>query len=115
MWAGAAAFDMEYGTWVEEQHRRMCELRAELLAHVPDDELRLLVEVGIAHNDDYFRLKAVAAKTDVFQPVSGIWLTPAERCFLWMGSFRPSELFKVHYGKRKFKNGCRMLLITNII
>jgi hypothetical protein len=71
--------------------------------------------VGIAHIDDYCRLKAVAAKTDVFQPVSGIWLTPAERCFLWMGGFRPSELFKVHYGKRKIKNGCRMLLITSII
>jgi transcription factor TGA len=105
MWAGAAAFDMEYGRWVEEQHRQMCELRAALHAHVADNELRLLVDGGMAHYDDIFRLKAVAAKADVFHLVSGMWRTPAERCFMWMGGFRPSELLKVHYGK-KIKNGC---------
>ncbi len=42
MISGAVAFDMEYGRWVEEQHRQMCELRAALQAHVADNELRLL-------------------------------------------------------------------------
>ncbi|CAM6033521.1 unnamed protein product [Sphagnum compactum] len=92
---GAAAFDMEYGRWVEEQHRQMCELRAALHAHVADNELRLLVDGGMAHYDDIFRLKAVAAKADVFHLVSGMWRTPAERCFMWMGGFRPSELLKI--------------------
>jgi transcription factor TGA len=73
----------------------MCELRAALRAHVPDNEVRLLVEVGIAHYNDLFRLKAVAAKRDVFQVVSGTWVTPAERCFLWMGGIRPSEALKI--------------------
>jgi transcription factor TGA len=95
MWAGAAAFDMDCRTWVKDYHRHMCELRAALRAHVPDNELRLLVEVGMAHYDDLFRLKAVAAKTDVFQVVSGTWVTPAERCFLWMGGIRPSEAVKI--------------------
>jgi transcription factor TGA len=94
---GAVAFDMEYGRWVEEQHRQMCELRAALQAHVADNELRLLVDGGMAHYDDIFRLKAVAAKADVFHLVSGMWKTPAERCFMWMGGFRPSELLKVEY------------------
>ncbi|CAK9870748.1 unnamed protein product [Sphagnum jensenii] len=93
--SGAAAFDMEYGRWVEEQHRQMCELRAALQAHVADNELRLLVDGGMAHYDDVFRLKAVAAKADVFHLVSGMWKTPAERCFMWMGGFRPSELLKI--------------------
>ncbi|KAH8969578.1 hypothetical protein BDL97_02G041100 [Sphagnum fallax] len=92
---GAVAFDMEYGRWVEEQHRQMCELRAALQAHVADNELRLLVDGGMAHYDDVFRLKAVAAKADVFHLVSGMWKTPAERCFMWMGGFRPSELLKI--------------------
>ncbi len=100
MWAGAAAFDMDCRTWVKDYHRYMCELRAALRAHVPDNELRLLVEVGMAHYNDLFRLKAVAAKTDVFQLVSGTWVTPAERCFMWMGGFRPSEALKAHYGKK---------------
>ncbi|CAM6006996.1 unnamed protein product [Sphagnum balticum] len=93
--SGAVAFDMEYGRWVEEQHRQMCELRAALQAHVADNELRLLVDGGMAHYDDIFRLKAVAAKADVFHLVSGMWKTPAERCFMWMGGFRPSELLKI--------------------
>ncbi len=97
MISGAVAFDMEYGRWVEEQHRQMCELRAALQAHVADNELRLLVDGGMAHYDDIFRLKAVAAKADVFHLVSGMWKTPAERCFMWMGGFRPSELLKVEY------------------
>jgi transcription factor TGA len=101
MWAGAAAFNVEYGIWVEELHRQMCELRAALRAHVPDNELRLLVEVGTAHCNDYFRIKAVAAKTDVFQLLSGMWLTLAERCFMWMGGLRPSEVLKVHHGGKK--------------
>ncbi|CAK9881816.1 unnamed protein product [Sphagnum jensenii] len=44
---GAAAFNVEHGIWVEEQHRQMCKLRAALRAHVPDNELRLLVEIVI--------------------------------------------------------------------
>jgi transcription factor TGA len=96
---------MDYGTWVKDFHRYMCELRAALCAHVPDNELRLHVELGLAHYDDLFRLRAVAVTTDVFQLVSGIWLTPAERCFMWMGGYRPSELYKVHHGKNINLNG----------
>ncbi|KAJ7550538.1 hypothetical protein O6H91_07G105300 [Diphasiastrum complanatum] len=92
---GAAAFDIEYARWVEEQHRQMGELRAALQAHASENELRMLVENGISHYDDLFRLKSVAAKADVFHLVSGMWKTPAERCFMWMGGFRPSELLKI--------------------
>lgn len=92
---GAAQFDMDYARWVEEQHRQLCELRAALQAHVADNELRGLVDMGMAHYDEIFRLKSMAAKADVFHLVSGMWKTPAERCFLWMGGFRPSELLKI--------------------
>ncbi|CAM8964506.1 unnamed protein product [Rhodiola kirilowii] len=36
----------------------------------------------------------MAARTDVFHLITGMWATPSERCFLWMGGFRPSELIK---------------------
>ncbi|XP_073110173.1 transcription factor TGA4 isoform X11 [Elaeis guineensis] len=52
--SGIAAFEMEYGHWVEEQNRHTCGLRAALHAH-----------------------------------------TSAERFFLWIGGFRPSEILKV--------------------
>jgi hypothetical protein len=35
------------------------------------------------------------ARADAFHLVSGAWASAAERCFLWIGGFRPSELIKV--------------------
>ena len=92
---GIATFEMEYGHWVEEQHRQNCELRNALQAHVTDIELRILVESSLNHYYDLFRMKADAAKADVFYLMSGMWRTSAERFFLWIGGFRPSELLNV--------------------
>lgn len=89
---------MEYGHWVEAQNKQICELRTALNTHVTDVELRILVDSGMSHYFDLFRLKASAAKADVFYLMSGMWRTTAERFFLWIGGFRPSELLKVMYG-----------------
>ncbi|XVE75687.1 hypothetical protein DITRI_Ditri12bG0112900 [Diplodiscus trichospermus] len=91
----AAVFDMEYARWLEEHHRLMCELRAAVQEHLPENELRIFVDNCLAHFDQVMNLKGMVAKTDVFHLVSGMWKTPAERCFIWMGGFRPSELIKV--------------------
>ncbi|KAJ6921961.1 bZIP transcription factor TGA10 isoform X1 [Populus alba x Populus x berolinensis] len=95
----AAFFDMEYARWLEEHHRLMCELRAALQEHIPENELRLFVDNCLAHYDEMMNLKIMVAKTDVFHLVSGMWKTPAERCFMWMGGFRPSELIKIIVGQ----------------
>jgi len=92
---GAIAFDMEYARWLDEHHRQINDLRSAVNSHVGDNELRVLVEGVMGHYDEIFRLKSVAAKADVFHLVSGMWKTPAERCFMWMGGFRPSELLKI--------------------
>ncbi|KAH9770466.1 transcription factor TGA10 [Citrus sinensis] len=91
----AAVFDMEYARWLEVHHRLMCELRAAVQEHLPENELRLYVDNCLAHYDEIMNLKGMVAKTDVFHLVSGLWKSPAERCFLWLGGFRPSELIKV--------------------
>lgn len=88
-------FDMEYARWLEEHHRLMCDLRAAVQEHLPETELKMFVDGGLAHFDQLMALKAIAAKSDVFHLVSGMWLTPAERCFMWLGGFRPSDLIKV--------------------
>lgn len=93
--AGAAIFDMEYARWLEDDHRHMSELRTGLQAHLLDGDLRVIVDGYLSHYDEIFRLKGVAAKSDVFHLITGMWTTPAERCFLWMGGFRPSDLIKV--------------------
>ncbi|XP_039012755.1 transcription factor TGA9-like isoform X1 [Hibiscus syriacus] len=93
--SGAAIFDMEYSRWLEDDQRNMSELRTGLNAHLSDSDLRIIVDSYISHYDEFFRLKAAAAKADVFHLITGMWTTPAERCFLWMGGFRPSELIKM--------------------
>ncbi|KAJ8448164.1 hypothetical protein Cgig2_031888 [Carnegiea gigantea] len=91
----AAVFDLEYTRWLEEHHRLTCELRAAVQEHLPENELQIYVGNCLAHYDIVVNLKSMVAKTDVFHLVSGIWKTPAERCFMWIGGFRPSELIKI--------------------
>ncbi|KAF3324299.1 transcription factor TGA4-like isoform X1 [Carex littledalei] len=93
--SGIAAFEIEYAHWMEEQTRLTCELRSAIQAQVSDIELHMLVESGMSHYENLYRIKAIAARSDVFYIMSGMWRTSAERFFLWMGGFRPSELLKI--------------------
>ena len=86
---------MEYGLWVDEQNRRNVELRNALQANVSDVELQILVDGGLNHYYHLFRIKADAARADVFYLMSGMWRSSVERFFLWIGGFRPSELLNV--------------------
>ena len=88
-------FDVEYARWLDDHGRRMGELHGALHAHLPDSDLRAIVDDTLTHHDELFQLKAMAAKSDVLHLITGVWTTPAERCFLWMGGFRPSDLLKV--------------------
>ncbi|KAH7541791.1 hypothetical protein FEM48_Zijuj02G0005100 [Ziziphus jujuba var. spinosa] len=76
--SGAAIFDMEYARWLEDEQRHMTELRTGLQAHLSDSELRVIVDGYVSHYDEIFRLKGVAAKSDVFHLITGMWTTPAE-------------------------------------
>ncbi|GER50648.1 TGA transcription factor [Striga asiatica] len=92
---GILAFDAEYARWMEDQNRLISELRTAVNAHAGDVELRTIVDNVTAHFNDIYRMKGNAAKADVFHILSGMWKTPAERCFMWIGGFRPSDLLKV--------------------
>ncbi|XP_052166664.1 transcription factor TGA2-like isoform X2 [Oryza glaberrima] len=91
----AAMFDVEYGRWQEEHHRLMYELRAALQQQLPEGELQVYVESCLAHHDEVAAIKDGAIRGDVFHLISGVWMSPAERCFLWLGGFRPSEVIKM--------------------
>ncbi|KAL5212243.1 hypothetical protein ABZP36_023090 [Zizania latifolia] len=103
----AAWFDGEYARWVESHERMMAHLRAALVeeeeeqqqqqqyAAAAEGQLPQLVEAAVAHHGVLVELKAAVASADVFHLVSGTWLPAAERCFLWIGGFRPSDLIKM--------------------
>ncbi|KAL4367023.1 hypothetical protein GQ457_05G008670 [Hibiscus cannabinus] len=93
--SGIAAFELGYERWMEERNKQICELRSALNAQISDIELRILVESGMSHYFELFRMKSSVAKADVFYVMSGKWKTSAERFFSWIGGFRPSELLKV--------------------
>nr|VDD56545.1 unnamed protein product [Brassica oleracea] len=92
---GIAAFEMEHKHWLEEQSKRVSEIRTALQAHISDVELKMLVDVCLNHYANLFRMKAAAAKANVFFLISGMWRTSTERFFQWIGGFRPSELLNV--------------------
>ncbi|MBA0753832.1 hypothetical protein Gogos_021191 [Gossypium gossypioides] len=91
----ALAFDMDYAHWLNEHQRLINDLRSGLNSHLGDGELRILVESVMAHYDEVFKLKNIGVKADAFHMLSGMWKTPAERCFMWLGGFRSSELLKI--------------------
>lgn len=91
----AVIFDVEYARWLDEHQRLMCELRAAMQQHVDENELRLFVDNCLSHLNEIINLKCMIAKTDVFHLLSGTWKTPAERCFMWIGGFRPSDIIKM--------------------
>ncbi|KAL7610234.1 hypothetical protein Lser_V15G11831 [Lactuca serriola] len=92
---GALAFDMDYARWLEDHQRLINDVRSAFNTHANDNELRVLVDAIMSHYDEIFRLKSIAAKSDVFHLLSGMWKSPAERCFMWIGGFRSSELLKI--------------------
>lgn len=92
---GAVIFDMEYARWLEDDTKHMTELQAVLQPQIIDANLGAIVEDCMRHYDELFHLRAMLARSDVFHLMTGLWATTAERCFLWMGGFRPSEILKV--------------------
>ncbi|KAI3790807.1 hypothetical protein L2E82_04141 [Cichorium intybus] len=111
---GASSFHVEYSRWLEEQNRRISELREAVSSHAADGELRLIVDGVITHYEDIFRIKNDAAKADVFHILSGMWKTPAERCFLWLGGFRSSELLKLLITQLEPLTEQQLLAINNL-
>ncbi|MFS8035041.1 putative transcription factor bZIP family [Helianthus anomalus] len=111
---GASSFHVEYARWLEEQNRRITELREAVSSHAADGELRVIVDGAVAHYEDIFRIKGDAAKADVFHILSGMWKTPAERCFLWLGGFRSSELLKLLITQLEPLTEQQLLAINNL-
>jgi transcription factor TGA len=92
-------FDMEYARWLEDDSKYITELQGILQAQNIDANLGAIVEECMQHYEELFHLRAMLARSDVFHLMTGLWATTAERCFLWMGGFRPSEILKVFNAK----------------
>lgn len=95
----AALFNLEYERWLGEHSKVVARLRAAAEEQPPDDggelRLRACVDEAASHYGALMAHKARLAGADPLHLLSGLWKGAAERCFLWIGGFRPSELIKV--------------------
>ncbi|XP_039844073.1 transcription factor TGAL8-like isoform X2 [Panicum virgatum] len=91
----AALFNLEYERWLGDHSKVVARLRAAAEEHRPDGELRAYADEAASHYGALMGLKARAAAADPLHLLSGLWKGAAERCFLWIGGFRPSELINV--------------------
>ena len=57
-------------------------------------DLRAIIDDTLTHYDELFLLKSATAREDAFHLITGMWETPAEHWFLWMGGFWPSDVLK---------------------
>ncbi|PUZ59931.1 hypothetical protein GQ55_4G083200 [Panicum hallii var. hallii] len=92
----AALFNLEYERWLGDHSKVVAQLRAAAEEHRPDGELRAYADEAASHYGALMGLKARLAAADPLYLLSGLWKGAAERCFLWIGGFRPSELIKVY-------------------
>ncbi|KAG8075281.1 hypothetical protein GUJ93_ZPchr0006g45521 [Zizania palustris] len=91
----AALFNWEYERWQEVHHKVIGRLRAAVEEHRPDGELQPYVDEASSHYEVLMCHKARLASGDPLHLLSGLWKGAVERCFIWMGGSRPSELIKV--------------------
>ena len=96
--ADAALFNLEYERWVGDHSKVVSRLRAAAAEEPqrPDGELRAYVDEAASHYGALMVHKARLAGVDPLHLLSGLWKGAAERCFLWIGGFRPSDLIKVY-------------------
>lgn len=91
---------MEYERWREEHHQLICGLQAAAAVQdhgLQENELRVCVDKCLAHYDEMISFRKEMIRCDVFHLVSGMWASPVERCFMWIGGFQPSQLIKVRF------------------
>ncbi|XP_020584767.1 transcription factor TGA2.2-like [Phalaenopsis equestris] len=111
---GALAFDVEYARWLDQHQNQISDLRSALNSQAENEELGLLVDGIMAHYDVVFKLKSIGTRSDVFHMLSGLWTTPAERCFMWLGGFRSSELLKMLVGQLEPLTDQQLIGICNL-
>ncbi|KAL5200620.1 hypothetical protein ABZP36_021823 [Zizania latifolia] len=91
----AALFNWEYERWQEVHHKVIGRLRAAVEEHRPDVELQPYVDEACSHYGVLMCHKARLAGGDPLHLLSGLWKGAVERCFIWIGGSRPSEVIKV--------------------
>ncbi|KAH6558291.1 hypothetical protein KP509_1Z070500 [Ceratopteris richardii] len=94
------AFEKFYVRWIEEMKRLFKHLRAKLQQNdcsLEEGEISALVHSCHSHYCEYMSEKIKLCKEDASFVVAGMWRTPLEAGFLWMGGWRPTTAIVLAY------------------
>ncbi|XP_057766417.1 protein DOG1-like 4 [Salvia miltiorrhiza] len=96
----SSSFQRFYDTWLEQLRQLVQQLRQAPVPPTTEEQrqqLRQLVQKAISHYAEYYRSKAVGAKSDVLGFFSAPWTSTLERSLHWIGGWRPTTAFHLVY------------------
>lgn len=91
------AFEKFYIEWQEEMKFQFSALRDALQQSKTEEEIARLVQACYSHYIEYTKEKIKLCQEDVSFVVAGMWRTPLEAGFLWMGGWRPTTAVVLAY------------------
>lgn len=93
------AFEKFYVQWLGEMKGRFGRLRVALqqASRAEEEEVAALVQACYSHYCEYMGEKIKLCKEDASFVVAGMWRTPLEAGFLWMGGWRPTTAVVLAY------------------
>ncbi|XP_071714221.1 transcription factor TGA2.1-like [Rutidosis leptorrhynchoides] len=88
-------FSKQFNDWFTEHHQRILQLRRRLIGEFIEDNILPIVDNILSHFYTLFNIKKTAAKVHVFSIIYGTWMTPAQRCTMWIGGLRPTDILQL--------------------
>ncbi|KAK6938398.1 Transcription factor TGA like domain [Dillenia turbinata] len=93
------SFQQFYENRMEERNQQLKQLVLAIKNSQTQHNLILLIDHVIRHYRNYFNAKSKFAKRDILSFFSQKWASSLEHSFLWIGGFRPTTAFHLHYSK----------------
>ncbi|CAM6091404.1 unnamed protein product [Calypogeia fissa] len=108
----SAGFEQFYKEWLEQEKALLDPLRKLVESEKSTAEIANLVDACYTHYSKYVDAKIQAAREDVAYVAAGMWRTPLEAGFLWMGGWRPTTAIVLAYSLMgiQIENELRKLL-----
>ncbi|XP_059662735.1 protein DOG1-like 4 [Cornus florida] len=106
------SFHRFYETWLNQLHRLLdqhAEAPKRPTTAEQNHHLLQLVHKIMNHYAEFYRVKSLAAKHDVFYVYSAPWSTSLERSLHWIGGWRPTIVFHLFYTESGILFDARMV------
>ncbi|XP_071738943.1 transcription factor TGA1-like [Rutidosis leptorrhynchoides] len=88
-------FSKKYSDWFAEHHQRILQLRRRLIGEFIEDGTLPIIENILSHFYSLFNMKKFAIKFDVFSITYGNWMCHTQRCIMWIGGLRPTDMLQL--------------------